>query len=164
METLNEVKTSSSQIDLSLQESTEIKRKLIGEYEQYKDVCSRAASLYVEINHIYSMPVNVFMSLYVKSISLEKVRIRMSTFSDSIRDLFLNYFQEFVQRRIFEQVVKSTYNMISRALPKDEHFALALHILKGAHPESVPGKVFHSVFYRLSFTFTIFNTRLCIGI
>lgn len=31
--------------------------------------------------------------------------------------------------------------MLSRALPKDEHFALALHILKGAHPELVPEKV-----------------------
>lgn len=45
----------------------------MAEYEQYKDVCGRAANLYVEINKIYSMPVNVFMSLYVKSISLEKV-------------------------------------------------------------------------------------------
>lgn len=32
--------------------------------------------------------------------------------------------------------------MLSRALPKDEHFALALHILKEAHPELVPEKVF----------------------
>lgn len=31
--------------------------------------------------------------------------------------------------------------MLSRALPKDEHFALALHILKEAHPELVPEKV-----------------------
>lgn len=117
---MNEVKTSSSQIDLSLHESAEIKRKLMQEYEQYKDVCSRAANLYVGINQIYAMPVNVFMLLYVKSISLEK---------------------EFDQRRIFEQVVKSTYNMISRALPKDEHFSLALHILKGSHPELVPERV-----------------------
>lgn len=34
--------------------------------------------------------------------------------------------------------------MISRALPKDEHFALALHILKGAHPELVPEKEWES--------------------
>lgn len=73
LETLNEVKTSSSQIDRSLYESAEIKRKLMGEYDQYKDVCNRAASLYVRINQIYAMPLNVFMSLYVKSISLEKV-------------------------------------------------------------------------------------------
>lgn len=31
--------------------------------------------------------------------------------------------------------------MLCRALPKDEHFALALHILKEAHPELVPEKV-----------------------
>lgn len=70
---MNEVKTSSSQIDLSLQESTEIKTKLMEEYGQYKDICSRSASLYVGINQIYSMSVNVFMALYVKSISIEKV-------------------------------------------------------------------------------------------
>lgn len=75
METLNEVKTSSSQIDYSLQESTDIKRKMMQEYEQYKDICSRAAKLYVGINQIYSLSVNVFMSLYVKSINLEKVRL-----------------------------------------------------------------------------------------
>lgn len=81
LETLNEVKTSSHQIDLSLQESSEIKRKLMTEYEQYKDICSRAANLYVEINKIYLMPVNVFMALYVKSISLEKVRNIIFTIS-----------------------------------------------------------------------------------
>lgn len=31
--------------------------------------------------------------------------------------------------------------MISRALPKGEHFALALHILKGSHPDLIPEKV-----------------------
>lgn len=36
--------------------------------------------------------------------------------------------------------------MLSRALPKDEHFALALHILKEAHPELVPEKVNTDIF------------------
>lgn len=72
---MNEVKTSSTQIDQSLHESAEIKRKLMSEYEQYKDICNRAAKLYVGINQIYAMSVNVFMSLYVKTISLEKVCI-----------------------------------------------------------------------------------------
>lgn len=67
------MKTSSTQIDQSLHESAEIKRKLMSEYEQYKDICNRAAKLYVGINQIYAMSVNVFMSLYVKTISLEKV-------------------------------------------------------------------------------------------
>lgn len=84
LETLNEVKTSSHQIDVSLQESSEIKRKLMTEYEQYKDICSRAAKLYVEINTIYIIPVNVFMVLYVKCISLEKVKLE-ETKSEIIR-------------------------------------------------------------------------------
>lgn len=84
LETLNDVKTSSTQIDLSLQESAEIKRKLLREYEQYKDVCGRASSLYVGINQIYAMPVNVFMSLYVKSISLEKVNGLHITKNDNL--------------------------------------------------------------------------------
>lgn len=67
------MKTSSSHIDQSLHESAEIKEKLMKEYEQYKDLCNRAANLYVRINQVYLMPVNVFMSLYVKSISMEKV-------------------------------------------------------------------------------------------
>lgn len=71
---MNDVKTSSTQIDLSLQQSTEVKRTLMTEYEQYKEICSRAANLYVGINQIYAMAVNVFMSLYVKIIHLEKVR------------------------------------------------------------------------------------------
>lgn len=74
LETLNEVKSSSSRIDVSLQESGEIKKKLLLEYEQYKDLCRRAANLYIGINHIYSLSVNVFIALYVKSINSDKVR------------------------------------------------------------------------------------------
>lgn len=155
METLNEVKTSSSQIDLSLQESTEIKMKLMEEYGQYKDICGRSASLYVGINQIYSMSVNVFMSLYVKSISIEKVcqkKLISSDLCSSLITLHSN-FKEFDQHRIFGQVVKSTYNMLSRALPKGEHFALALHILKEAHPEIVPEKVINIIEISLSVSF-----------
>ena len=154
LETLNEVKTSSTQIDRSLHESAEIKRKLMSEYEQYKDICNRAAKLYVGINQIYAMSVNVFMSLYVKTISLEKV-CEMAIFhskwyNQSLSDFSFNLFtcdlislhnKDFDQHKIFGQVVKSTYNMLSRALPKDEHFALALHILKEAHPELVSERV-----------------------
>lgn len=58
--------------------------------------------------------------------------------------------KDFDQHRIFGQVVKSTYNMLSRALPKDEHFALALHILKEAHPELVPEKVISVTYVKVN--------------
>lgn len=74
LDTLNEVKTSSSSIDVALRESSEVKKKLLLEYEQYKTICSRAANLYIGINQIYLLPVHVFSSLYVKSISNGKVR------------------------------------------------------------------------------------------
>lgn len=53
--------------------------------------------------------------------------------------------KDFDPHRIFGQVIKSTYNMLCRALPKDEHFALALHILKESHPELVSEKVLNSI-------------------
>lgn len=74
METLNDVKASSSRIDLSLQESAEVKEQLLKEYEQYKEICSKSAKLFVGINKIHFMPVNVFTQLYVKSVSSDKVR------------------------------------------------------------------------------------------
>lgn len=73
LDTLNEVKTSSSSIDVALHESSEVKKKLLLEYEQYKSICSRAANLYIGINQIYLLPVHVFSSLYVKSINNGKV-------------------------------------------------------------------------------------------
>lgn len=100
------MKTSSSQIDLSLQESVEIKRKMMQEYEQYKDICNRAAKLYVGINQIYAMSVNVFMSLYVKSISLEKVSdTKFLEHNQSILQMILIHFMTFsFQRNLINEV------------------------------------------------------------
>lgn len=100
------MKTSSSQIDLSLQESVEIKRKMMQEYEQYKDICNRAAKLYVGINQIYAMSVNVFMSLYVKSISLEKVSdTKFLEHNQSIFQMILIHFMTFsFQRNLINEV------------------------------------------------------------
>lgn len=53
----------------------------------------------------------------------------------------MSFLQDFDQRRTYEQIVKFTYNMLSRSLSKTDHFTLALHILKEAYPELVPQKV-----------------------
>lgn len=73
MHTLNEVKASSTQIDRSLQESTEVKRQLMLEYDQFKDICSHAARLFIGITQNYNLSVTVFTSLYEKSIKTNEV-------------------------------------------------------------------------------------------
>lgn len=73
LQTLNEVKASSTLIDNSLRESAEVKEKLLLEYDQYRDICNRAAKLFIGINHNYNLSVAVFTTLYVKSISANEV-------------------------------------------------------------------------------------------
>lgn len=73
LRTLNEVKASSHNIDVSLTESNEVKAKLMQEYEVYKKVCFKMASMYIGIDKIYSLSVTVFTSLYVKSMQSHKV-------------------------------------------------------------------------------------------
>ena len=123
LQTLNEVKASSSSIDWSLQESKEIKEKLMREYDQYKDICFKAAHLFTGINQIYSMPVTVFTSLFIKSIQSS---------------------DEFDQRKIYEQLVKLTYNQLSRSISKNDHIALGLHTFRKAYPEQVSDREWES--------------------
>lgn len=78
LQTLNEVKASSTKIDASLRESNEIKQKLMLEYDQFRDICNRAAKLFIGINQNYNLSVAVFTTLYVKSIKVNEVREKCS--------------------------------------------------------------------------------------
>lgn len=70
---MNEVKASSTLIDNSLLESTEVKQKLMLEYNQFRDICNRAAKLFIGINQNYNLSVAVFTTLYVNSIRANEV-------------------------------------------------------------------------------------------
>lgn len=67
------MKASSTKIDASLRESNEIKQQLLLEYDQFRDICNRAAKLFIGINQNYNLSVAVFTTLYVKSIKANEV-------------------------------------------------------------------------------------------
>lgn len=73
MDTLNEVKISSVEIENSLEESTNLRSKLELEYKQYNNICSRAANLYVGISQIYSISVDSYTQIFEKCVSIERV-------------------------------------------------------------------------------------------
>lgn len=73
MDTLNEVKVSSMEIENSLEESKSLRSKLDLEYKQYKNICSRAANLYIGISQIYSITVDSYMQIFEKCVNIERV-------------------------------------------------------------------------------------------
>lgn len=91
LQTLNEVKASSTMIDQSLRESTEVKQKLMLEYDQFRDICHRSAKLFIGINQNYNLSVAVFTSLYVKSIEAYEV-MRTMIFIQENHDTKLLFF------------------------------------------------------------------------
>lgn len=71
--TLNEVKQSSVSIDLSISESSQVRTKLMGEYNQYQLVCKEAARLFIGITSIYNLSVDAFTTLFLRSINSNEV-------------------------------------------------------------------------------------------
>lgn len=50
------------------------------EYDQFRDICSRAAKLFIGINQSYNLSVTVFTSLYEKSIKINEVTLKYAIF------------------------------------------------------------------------------------
>lgn len=71
--TLNEVKQSSVSIDLSILESSQVRAKLMDEYNQYQLVCKEAANLFIGITSIYNLSVDAYTSLFLRSINSHEV-------------------------------------------------------------------------------------------
>lgn len=76
LKTLNEIKESTTSIDKSLQESADVRMKLMKEFEWFNEICQNAAHFFIGINQIYkNISVSVFLSLFLKCIKNQEVRI-----------------------------------------------------------------------------------------
>lgn len=71
--TLNEVKQSSDSIDKSITESSQVRSKLMEEYNQYRVLCEEAAQFFIGFSGIYNLSVSNFTSLFLKSINSQEV-------------------------------------------------------------------------------------------
>uniref|UniRef100_T1GD24 Dynein heavy chain AAA module D4 domain-containing protein n=1 Tax=Megaselia scalaris TaxID=36166 RepID=T1GD24_MEGSC len=117
LRTLNEVKESSLKIDKSLQESFNLKSALEEEYKQYRDICSKAASLFLGINRKYELSSIVFSNLYLKTLEMK--------------------LDDLESYRFF---VKSVFLYLCRSTTKEEHIILGTFICKNAFPDQIPLK------------------------
>lgn len=71
--TLTEVKESSSSIEVSLNESSAVRSKLMEQFAQYQQMCNGAARFYIEIRRNYNISVAVFTKLFLISIDGQDV-------------------------------------------------------------------------------------------
>lgn len=117
LRTLNEVKESSLKIDKSLQESFNLKSALEEEYKQYRDICSKAASLFLGINRKYELSSIVFSNLYLQTLEMK--------------------LDDLESYRFF---VKSVFLYLCRSTTKEEHIILGTFICKNAFPDQIPLK------------------------
>lgn len=117
-------------------ESTKIREKLLWDLEPYKSLCSRVANLYIRINQVYAMPVNVYMMLYVKSISMEKVSGGESlAMAGGFELMGLQPTQNiWASHQVDLWHDKSCFT-------ERTTFTLALHISKEAYPDLVPERL-----------------------
>lgn len=117
LQTLNQVKESSLKIDKSLKESSNIKATLEEEYKQYRDICSKAATLYIGINRKYELSSIVFSSLYLQALEM------------NLEDI-----------ESYKVFVRSVFLYLCRSTAKQEHVTLGTFICKNAFPDQIPLK------------------------
>lgn len=114
--TLNEIKGSSVEIERSLDESYQIRLKLMGNYNQYKEICNHSAAFFIGISKIYEINTKSFTTIFLQS--LEKLK-------DADVDPFMD-------------IVKKTYQMLSRSIKKSEQTTLGLNICKCSFSDKIP--------------------------
>ena len=119
LSTLNDVKESSKLIDKSLQESTEIRAKLMLDYNQFKSICNKAANFFIEIGPIYKMSVDTFTDMFLLQMQEDEI--------DEIQT--------------YRKFIRLTYETLCRSVPKSNHLSLVLNIAKNAFTDLIPEKV-----------------------
>lgn len=137
--TLNEVKQSSDSIDKSITESSQVRSKLMEEYNQYRGLCEEAAHFFIGFSSIYNLSVTNFTTLFIKSINSQEVYTIINQLS-VVNSLF-NLNQDFDQLSSISQLARHTFTMLSHSIPKSDHTMLSLHLCHHAFPTLVPEKV-----------------------
>lgn len=116
--TLNQIKESSVGIEKSLNESHEVRTKLLETFNQFKDICNQCASFYVGISKIYEINAKSFTNIFLEVLDKQK---DYSELTDP-----------------FVEVVKKTYLLLNRSIKKSDQVQLGLNICKCAFAKKVP--------------------------
>lgn len=116
--TLNQIKESSVEIEKSLNESHEVRVKLLENYNQFKEICSQSASFYVGISKIYEINSKSFTNIFLEVLDKQK---DYGDLSDP-----------------FVQIVKKTYLLLNRSIKKADQVQLGLNICKSAFAKRLP--------------------------
>lgn len=116
--TLNQIKESSIDIEKSLDESHDIRVKLLEDYDQFKEICSQSATFYVGISKIYEINAKSFTNIFLEVLDKQK------DYGD-LTDPFV-------------EIVKKTYLLLNRFIKKSGQVELGLNICKCAFAKKIP--------------------------
>lgn len=116
--TLNQMKESSVEIERSLNESHEVRTKLLEDYNQFKEICSQSATFYVGISKIYEINAKSFTNIFLEVLDKQK------EYGD-LADPFV-------------EIVKKAYLLLNRSIKKSDQTQLGLNICKCAFAKKVP--------------------------
>uniref|UniRef100_A0A1I8Q9V5 Dynein heavy chain, cytoplasmic n=1 Tax=Stomoxys calcitrans TaxID=35570 RepID=A0A1I8Q9V5_STOCA len=123
LKTLNEVKESSSFIDKSLKESSQVKDTLLADYTPLRDLCSKASKFYINLSHSYDLSSLVFIKLFLNALELHDIGGSANS--------------KQMEREFYGQLVKETFQYLARSISKDRHLPLALYVCRTAYPERI---------------------------
>ncbi|XP_058460067.1 cytoplasmic dynein 2 heavy chain 1 [Malaya genurostris] len=119
LKTLNSIKASTSLIEQSLNEFTDIRDQLMEHYSRRKEFCNLASMFYMGIRRYYSIGVSKFTALFLSVIENE----RHSTTEE-----------------MYKILVRRIFSLLSRSIPKDNQIILGLNICRQAFPQQIPEK------------------------
>lgn len=125
LKTLNEVKESSSIIDKSLRESSQVKETLLADYTQLRELCLKASVFYINLSSCYELSSLVFIKLFLYALELHDIGGGGSTSSAQI------------EKQFYGQLVKETFQYLARSIPRDRHLSLALYVCRSAYRERI---------------------------
>lgn len=122
LSTLNEVKESSNFIDNSLKESAGVKKSLLSDYTNLRELCTQSAKFYMELTVSYELPALAYIQLFLNSLQAFESHNAVSS----------------NEKRIYVQLVGATFQYLARAISRSNHLTLALYVCKCAYPERMP--------------------------
>lgn len=101
-----------------MNESHNIRVKLLENYNEYKDICSQSASFYVSISKCYDLNPTSFEKIFLNVLEKQK---EYGDFSNP-----------------FAEIVRKTYFVLNQSISRTEQPLLALNVCKSAFKNKIP--------------------------
>lgn len=118
LESLNEIKQGSTQIDEALKQSGQIRDTLLAQFGSLRELSSRAATFYAGLIQGYELSPLVYIELFLGALS------------KSQRD----------ESKVYDCLVRSVYMNLARATSRDSQLSLSLWVCHQAYPDRLNPK------------------------